>query len=86
VGRTEPSDAGPTNDRNRVRRETGKEQMVLVHYDEGAAIHIGAESCACGRDQFEPREAPSYLVEHHPAPSRSWIAAEWTITRALFGS
>jgi hypothetical protein len=29
-------------DRNRVRRETGKEQMVRVHYDEGAAIHIGS--------------------------------------------
>jgi hypothetical protein len=26
-----------------VRRETGKEQMVRVHYDEGAAIHIGPE-------------------------------------------
>jgi hypothetical protein len=28
---------------NRVRRETGKELMVRVHYDEGAAIHIGPE-------------------------------------------
>ena len=36
--------------RNRVRRETGKEQMVRVHYDEGAAIHIGPESCAGGRE------------------------------------
>ena len=33
-----------------MRRETGKEQMVRVHYDEGAAIHIGPESCACGRE------------------------------------
>jgi hypothetical protein len=33
-----------------VRRETGKEQMVRVHYDEGAAIHIGPESCAGGRE------------------------------------
>ena len=32
-----------TNGRNRVRRETGKEQMVQVHYDEGVAIHIGPE-------------------------------------------
>jgi hypothetical protein len=38
------------NGRNRVRRETGKEQMVRVHYDEGAAIHIGPASCAGGRD------------------------------------
>ena len=37
-------------DRNRVRRETGKEQMVRVHYDEGVAIHIGPESCAGGRE------------------------------------
>src|ERR1700719_2424203 len=36
--------------RNRVRRETGKEQMVRVHYDEGVAIHIGPESCAGGRE------------------------------------
>jgi hypothetical protein len=31
------------NGRNRVRRETGKEWVVQVHYDEGIAIHIGAE-------------------------------------------
>ena len=55
VGRGKPS---PTrwlrrrhaNGRNRVRRETGKEQMVRVHYDEGVAIHIGPESCAGGRE------------------------------------
>jgi hypothetical protein len=29
---------GPANGRNRVRRETGKEQMVRVHYDEGVAV------------------------------------------------
>jgi hypothetical protein len=39
-----------TNGRNRVRRETGKELMVRVHYDEGVAIHIGPESCAGGRE------------------------------------
>jgi hypothetical protein len=33
-----------------VRRETGKEQMVRVHYDEGVANHIGLESCAGGRE------------------------------------
>ena len=33
-----------------MRRETGKEQMVRVHYDEGVAIHIGPESCAGGRE------------------------------------
>ena len=44
----------PIRDRDgvsaRVRRETGKEQMVQVHYDEGVAIHIGPESCAGGRE------------------------------------
>jgi hypothetical protein len=44
------SDPRHANDRNRVRRETGKEQMVRVHYDEGVAIHIGPESCAGGRE------------------------------------
>ena len=29
-----------------VRRETGKEQVVQVHYDEGIANHIGPEPCA----------------------------------------
>jgi hypothetical protein len=33
-----------------VHRETGKELMVRVHYDEGVAIHIGPESCAGGRE------------------------------------
>ena len=33
-----------------MRRETGKEQMVRVHYDEGVATHIGPESCAGGRE------------------------------------
>jgi hypothetical protein len=41
------SDRGrfPTRDRFRVRRETGKEQVVKVHCDEGVAIHIDPESC-----------------------------------------
>ena len=43
-------DRGPANGRNRVRRETGKELMVRVHYDEGVAIHIGPESCAVARE------------------------------------
>jgi hypothetical protein len=29
-----------------VRRETGKEEVVRVHYDEGVANHIGPEPCA----------------------------------------
>jgi len=33
-----------------VRRETGKEEMVKVHHDEGVAIHIGPESCAVARE------------------------------------
>ena len=33
-----------------VRRETGKEQMVQVHHDEGVAIHIGPAPCAVARE------------------------------------
>jgi hypothetical protein len=33
-----------------VRRETGKEQMVQVHYDEGVATHIGPEPCGRARE------------------------------------
>jgi hypothetical protein len=49
-GRLRGFHRAPANGGNRVRRETGKEQMVRVHYDEGAAIHIGPESCAGGRE------------------------------------
>ena len=41
---------GSANGGNRERRETGKEQMVQVHYDKGVAIRIGPESCAGGRE------------------------------------
>ena len=41
---------GPQNGRDwvesGVRRETGKEQMVQVHHDEGVANRIDPESCA----------------------------------------
>ena len=33
-----------------MRRETGKEQVVEVHYDEDLANHIGPESCAVIRE------------------------------------
>ena len=33
-----------------VRRETGEEQVVKVHGDEGIANHIGPESCAGARE------------------------------------
>ena len=36
--------------KKRVRRETGKEQVVQVHYDEGVAIRIGPEPCAGNRE------------------------------------
>ena len=49
-GRFDSITRGHLNGRFRVRRETGKEQMVRVHYDEGVAIHIGPESCAGGRE------------------------------------
>jgi hypothetical protein len=29
-----------------VRRETGKEDVVRVHCDEGVANHVGSEPCA----------------------------------------
>jgi hypothetical protein len=35
-----PSNERPYRD---VRRETGKEFVVQVHFDEGVAIHIGPE-------------------------------------------
>jgi hypothetical protein len=50
LGRSDQLIRRHPNGRNRVRRETGKEQMVRVHYDEGVAIHIGPESCAGGRE------------------------------------
>jgi len=34
----------------RVRRETGKEYMVKVHFDEGLATHIGLEPCVFVRE------------------------------------
>src|SRR5580700_5956781 len=61
---------GPTNGRNRVRRETGKEQMVQVHYDEGVAIHIGPESCAGGREAVREAltgERAGQLLSHEKA-------------------
>lgn len=33
-----------------MRRETGKEEAVQVHYDKGIADHIGPEPCACARE------------------------------------
>ena len=33
-----------------MRRETGKKQVVRVHYGEGVAIHIDPESCAGARE------------------------------------
>ena len=35
-----------------VRRETGKEQLVQVHYDEGVANHIGPKPCAVVREDI----------------------------------
>jgi hypothetical protein len=34
-----------------VRRETGKEQVVKVHCDEGVAIHIGLKPCIAFRKE-----------------------------------
>jgi hypothetical protein len=38
LGRFEPAYRCHANGRNRVRRETGKELMVQVHYGEGVAV------------------------------------------------
>ena len=53
-----------------VRRETGKEQVVQVHYDEGVAIHIGPEApriaMLCGKGAASPlsyAEAPSVAAD-----------------------
>ena len=35
-----------------MRRETGKEEMVQVHHDEGVATHIDPESCAVVREDI----------------------------------
>ena len=43
------------DERKRVRRETGKEWVVRVHYGEGIAIHIGPKPCARVRE--DAREA-----------------------------
>jgi hypothetical protein len=40
-----------------VRRETGKEQVVQVHYDEGIAIHIGPEPCVGVREDADEASA-----------------------------
>src|SRR5580704_11227521 len=37
------------------------------------SVNLPGVVAAIGPDQFEPREAPAYLVEDEPAPSRSWI-------------
>jgi hypothetical protein len=51
-GHDRPMIAIPTADDcgSLVRRETGKELMVQVHYDEGVATHIGPEPCAVVRE------------------------------------
>jgi len=46
----------PPETENLVRRETGKEQVVRVHYDEGLANRIGPEPCAVVREDLG--EAP----------------------------
>jgi len=44
-----------------VRRETGKEEVVQVHYDEGVAIRIDLESCAGGREAAGEALTEAYI-------------------------
>jgi hypothetical protein len=45
-----------------VRRETGKEFVVQVHFDEGVAIHIGPEPCAGVREDVGEASAGEHIV------------------------
>jgi len=44
-----------------VRRETGKELMVQVHYGEGLAIHTGPEPCGVTREGGGEASAGDYI-------------------------
>ncbi len=46
-----------------MRRETGKEQVVQVHYDEGVASHIGPEPCAGVREDVGEASAGERIVQ-----------------------
>ncbi len=47
--------------RERVRRETGKEYVVKVHCDEGVATHIGPEPCAGVREDVGEASAGGHI-------------------------
>jgi hypothetical protein len=53
-----PSNGRPYRD---VRRETGKEFVVQVHFDEGVAIHIGPEPCAGVREDVGEASAGEHI-------------------------
>ncbi len=53
-----------------VRRETGKEQVVQVHYDEGVATRIGPKPCAYLRE--EAGEASVGVRTGQPLSRENW--------------
>ena len=46
------------------RRETGKEQVVQVHYDEGVANHIGPEPCEAAVRRSSKRRQGHVQASH----------------------
>ena len=44
-----------------MRRETGKEFVVQVHFDEGVASHIGPEPCAGVREDIGEASAGEHI-------------------------
>ena len=44
-----------------MRRETGKEYVVQVHFEEGVAIHIGPEPCAGVREDVGEASAGEHI-------------------------
>ena len=67
-----------------MRRETGKEYVVQVHYDEGVAIHIGPEPCVVvrkGRGEASVGECigqPSSRESYLPRAPTPWTARKAT--------
>jgi hypothetical protein len=50
------------------------------HFSHGS-LNLPGVVAAIGPDQFGPGKRRRILSSTSPAPSRSWIAAEWTTTR-----
>jgi hypothetical protein len=69
-----------------VRRETGKEWMVRVHYSEGIANHIGPESCVmvCEDDgEALTGELSGWVLSHEMTFRMPTLFRERKATRGL---